>query len=359
MSENLQQQPSEEVDLGHLFKLIGNAFSRLFKFIGSILNSLFLAFVWLVFFIKKHVFKFILAAILGFSFGVLKEKISEPVFKSSIVVKQNYDTGEELNGLIERYNDLISERDSVVLAENLKITTKEANSLKELKLESILDENQKLKLFDVYTKEMDSVLASNISFESYLEKGREYDYRYQKITLKAKTKGVFNKVLTQIVANVESSAFFKNEQMKDLTELTRRENIIKESLKESDSLQKVYQFVLEKSAEATTGSQTSVTIDNTEDKSITKEFELYTKDIELRRELVQIEREKEDLAKILEIVSNVQNEGTLDSNTEIFGFPLSNKVFYSSFLIILVFMVLIALEFLKFLERFKDKVQQK
>jgi len=356
MSENLQPQPSEEVDLGQLFRLIGNVFNKLFNLIGSILNSLFLAFVWLVFFVKKHLLKFALAAVIGFGFGFIKEKSSDPLYKSAIVVKQNYDTGEELNGLIERYNDLISEKDSVVLAKNLNITPKEANSLQELKLESILDENQKLKLFDVYTKEMDSVLASSISFESYLEKGREYDYRYQKITLKAKSKDVFNKVLTQIVANIESNTFFKNEQMKDLAELTRRENIIRESLKESDSLQKVYQFVLEKSVEATSGSQTSVTIDNTEDKSITKEFELYTNDIELRRELVEIEREKEDLAEILEIVSNVQNEGTFDFSTDILGFTVSKKILYGSFLTILVFTILIALEFLKFLERYKDKV---
>ena len=43
MSNKLPEQPnSEEVDLGQLFKLIGNAFNRFFKFIGSILNSFFL-----------------------------------------------------------------------------------------------------------------------------------------------------------------------------------------------------------------------------------------------------------------------------------------------------------------------------
>ena len=48
---------NEEVDLGLLFKLIGKSFDRFFKFIGSIFNKLFLAFVWMVFFIKKHFIK--------------------------------------------------------------------------------------------------------------------------------------------------------------------------------------------------------------------------------------------------------------------------------------------------------------
>ena len=265
MSENLQPQPSDEVDLGQLFKALGNLISRLFAYIGSILNSLFLAFVWLVFFVKKHFIKFIVAGVIGISFGFLKENLLGPLYKSSIVVKQNYATGESLNSTLESYNNLISEKDSIVLAADLKVSLNEAANLTNFKLESILDDNQKLNLFDAYTKKLDSTLASTIEFTSYKNKGREYDYQFQKITIKAKTKNIFEKVFLQIIKKVESSQFFKNEQKKDLSELSRRENIILESLKESDSLQKIYQFVLEKSVEATNGSQTSVTIDNTED----------------------------------------------------------------------------------------------
>ena len=44
MSKDLQQQPqpqSEEVDLGQLFKLLGNMFDRLFQFIASIFKQTF------------------------------------------------------------------------------------------------------------------------------------------------------------------------------------------------------------------------------------------------------------------------------------------------------------------------------
>ena len=101
MSKDLPKQPtSEEVDLGQLFKLIGNAFNRFFRFIGSILNGLFLAFVWIVFFIKRHILKIMIATILGFGFGYAKEKISDPIYQSSAIVKQNYDTGKNLYNLI-------------------------------------------------------------------------------------------------------------------------------------------------------------------------------------------------------------------------------------------------------------------
>ena len=102
MSNNSpESQPSEEVDLGQLFKLIGNAFNRFFNFIGSIFNKLFLAFVWLVFFTKKHFIKIVLAGVLGFAYGFIKQKTGDPVYKSDIIIKQNYKTGENL------YNSLI------------------------------------------------------------------------------------------------------------------------------------------------------------------------------------------------------------------------------------------------------------
>ena len=77
------------------------------------------------------------------------------------------------------------------------------------------------------------------------------------------------------------------------------------------------------------GSQTSVTIDNTEDKSITKEFELFNVDLELKRELVDIQRKRDDIENIIEIVSSEQGEGTLDNSKPVFGYEISKKIVYS------------------------------
>jgi len=357
MSKDLpESQPSEEVDLGQLFKQIGKAFDRLFKFFGSILNKLFLAFVWLVFFTKRHFLKIVLAAALGFAYGFIKQETGKPVYKSTTVIKQNYKTGENLYLLIDFYNALISEKDSMALVESLQISPKEANSISALEIESTLSQNEKLKLFDYYTKEMDSTLASTLEFKTFVNNFNEFDYGFQKITLKSYSKGIFNKVLENIIKNVIASEFIKNEQSKDLAELDGRERAIKQSLEASDSLQRVYQEVLIKSVESTAGSQTSVTIDNTEDASITKEYELFIGDLELKRELVNIQRDKDDIKNIIEIVSSVQNEGVLDNSSVVFGFEISKKIAYGLVLALFTFTILLALEFLKYLERYKSKI---
>jgi len=357
MSENSSQpQPSEEVDLGQLFKLIGNGFRNFFNFIGSILNKLFLAFVWLVFFAKRHFIIIALAAVVGVVLAVIKQKIEDPIYTSTIVIKQNYNTGEHLYNTLEYYNSLIVEKDSTTLGEILSERPSEANNIIEFEIESVLSENQKLKLFDEYTKGIDSSLATTIDFKDFLKNSKDYEFQFQKITLKSNTKNNFDKIFTQIINNISSNTFFINEQKKDLEELTRSENAIRESLKQSDSLQKVYQKVLIKSVETTNGSQTSVTIDNTEDKGITKEFELYNSDLNLRRELVSIERDKENIKEIIEVVSSQQDNGTLDSKGKLFGFETPKMVAYGIKLGVLMFVILLLIEFVSFLDRYKDKV---
>ncbi len=350
-------QQEEEVDLGQLFKLIGNGFRNFFNFIGSILNNLFLAFVWTVFFFKKHLIKIVIASIIGFVLGYAKEKFVEPIYKSEMVILQNYNTGENLYSTIDYINQLIFEQDSIGLGNNLRITPNKANSISELEVEPILNDNLRMSLFDEYTKSLDSVLASGIDFKTFVRNFNDYLYSRQKITLWSNTKETSTEIITEIIKNVENIGYFKNEQKKDLVELSRIENAIKESLKQSDSLQKVYKEVLIKSVEpSTVGSQTSVTIDNTEDKGITKEFELYNSDLELRRELVDIERAKEDKEYIIEIISSQQDNGTLFNATVVFGFEFSYKVAYAILLVLLVVGVLFALEFLNFLERYKSKI---
>jgi len=357
MSENQpKEQPSEEVELGQLFKLIGRSFDRFFRFIGNIFYGLFLAFVWLVFFTKRHLIKIVLAGVLGFAYGFIKQKASVPVYKSTAIIKQNYKTGENLYLLMDVYNALISQKDSMALAQNLEISPSEANSIGKFEIESTLSENQKLKLFDEYTKAIDSTLASTLEFSDFMKNSNEYEYAFQKITVRAYSKNIFRKVLKKIIQKAEESEFIINEQKKDIAELDRREVAINQSLKASDSLQKVYQRVLEKSVESSLGSQTSVTIDNTEDKSITKEFELFNIDLELKRELVDIQREKDDIQNIIEIVSSEQIEGSLDNSKAVFGFEVSKKIAYAITLALMVYLVLLTIEFINFLKRFKNKV---
>jgi hypothetical protein len=357
MSKNLPDSTnSEEVDLGHLFKLIGNAFNRFFKFIGSILNSLFLAFVWLVFFFKKHVIKIGIAAVLGFGVGVLKEKMSKPIYQSSVIVKQNYKTGKNLYNLIDYYTELIKETSGSSLATNLDISPEVASSIVSIKINPTVTENQLIKNYDDYIKDLDSILASTIDYDDYIDNTNFFEFQEQQIIIKAHNDFNANPIFNKIVQHINQTEYFKRENEKDIVELNNREAALRQALIKSDSLQNMYKRVLEMPKDDKKGSQTSITIEGSDQIDKTKEFELYKSEIELRRELVEIERQKQDKDQILEIVSSSQEKGVLSKKIEVFGEFVNAKLLITLLFVSFTILILLGLQFLNYLERFKKDI---
>ncbi len=356
MSKDLPQpQPSEEVDLGQLFKLIGNAFSRFFNFIGSIFNKFFLAFVWLVFFMKKHLIKLIIAGVVGLGYGIFKERTSDPVYKSYVTIKQNYDTGENLYNSISYYNDLVNQGDYKTLKTVLDFEADEALSILSFSIEPVVSENQQLQAFDKYIKTLDSLAASKIEYETFLKNNKDYTHEFQQITIKAKARKSFKVVFDNIVKNIESNDYFRRQQKKDVIELKSKEQALKEALVKSDSLQNTYKRVLEKNLEGKS-SEIGITFEGNNDKDKTKEYDLYLNDLEIKRELVEIEREIADKELLVEILSSKQESGSVDNRKVFLGISLSPKLYYGFILTSLTFMVLFGLRAIKFLEGYKSKI---
>lgn len=361
MSDNLpnNQQQSEEIDLGQLFKLIGNAFDRFFKFIRNILNKLFLAFVWLIFFTKKHIIKLIIAGILGIALGYVLDVVPKPIYKSEVIVKQNYETGETLNNLIGYYNTLLFERNFNAVSEALNISEENASSIIDFEMESIITENQKLKQYNDYVKDIDSsLIASFVDYKGYLEKSKDYNYQIQKITIRSSMKNNFNAVFDKIINEINTNEYFKREQQKDSIQLTNERIALEKALEESTDLQNTYTKLLDKLyLDKQNGSQTSITIENADNKNQTKEFELYKSDIDLRKQLVLNERQLANKTFILEVLSTRQDDGTISTNDiEIFDTTINLKIFYGIVFSFIAFIILLGSEFIKFLEKFKTSI---
>ena len=355
MSTTNTPQPSEEVDLGQLFKMIGNAFQRLFQFIGSIFNKLFLAFVWLVFFIKKRAVVLLIAAVAGLALGFILDKIAPPTYKSSITVKQNYATGENLYGSIDYYNSLLKDDDYEVLGRVLGLEKKVSEEILGIEIEPIITDNDRVVMFDKYISGLDSLAASKVEYEVFVDNIKDYKHQLQQISIKSKTRANFKNVFDNIIGDINTNTFFVNEQAKDLAELNQQKVALEQSLAQSDSLQRTYKRVLEQQMESKSTSETSITFEGNNDKNKTREFDLYKNDIELRREIVQIERKLKDKQNIVEIISGKQDSGFVDDTQELLGLTLGKKLYYLVLFTILAFVILFGLEFLKFLEKYKPE----
>lgn len=355
MSTASNPQPSEEVDLGQLFKIIGNGFRSLFQFIGSIFKQLFLAFVWLVFFLKKRAIILLIAAAVGLALGLVLNKTSLPIYKSSISVKQNYPTGQNLYGSIEYYNGLLKDRDYEVLGRVLGIGEDVSNEIVEFSIEPIITDNDRVVMFDQYITELDSLAASKVEYEDFIDNIEDYKHRNQQISIKSTTRVNFKSVFANIVDNINSNSFFKNEQAKDIFELEESKAAIEKALVQSDSLQRTYKRVLEQQMDAKSGAEIGITFEGDNDIDKTREYDLYLNDIELRKELVDINRRLNDIENIVDAISSKQESGFVDNTKEMLGMKLSSRNYYPALFFILAFVVLLGMEFFKFIEKYKPE----
>ena len=350
------QNNSEEVDLVQLLKLIGSGFKSIAIFIGHILNKFFFVFVWIVFFTKKNILILIISAFVGLLFGYIVEYKMGPLYKSSMIIKQNYNTGKSLYNSLEYFNGLLAEGDFDALSKELLIDTSYISSIKDFKMESFITENQRYVEYNNYLKGLDSVLASEYDYDTYLEEIDESIYKTQLLTIRATSNDNFNLVFKAISSKMNTIPFFQREQERDIRELENTALALNAAIRESDSLQKTYKKVLENTLDLENGSQTSITFEGTDDNNRTREYELYKSNIGLRKELVSIERAKENKEYVVETLSNTPSKGFIDNTVEVMNITLQFKLFSSFIFTVIAFLTLIALDFLSFLEKYKNKI---
>ena len=223
----------------------------------------------------------------------------------------------------------------------------------------MVSENDKLIAFNTYIRKLDSLAASKIEYEDFLDNNENYTHKYQQITIASTERNSFKSVFDNIVKSINENEFFLNEQKKDITELKQTKEALELALSKSESLQDTYKRVLEQGLDAEETSKPSeigITFEGSSETEKTKEYELYQNDLDLRSQLVRIERIMLDKEHIVEMISNKQDSGFASNSKTFFGRELNIKLYYGSVLLLLVFMVLLGIEFLKFLEKYKKSL---
>jgi len=349
---------SEEVDLGQLFKLIGSAFDRFFNFIFNIFRNLFLAVLWLIFLIKKRFIILALAGISGLVIGMLNSKTAVPKYESSVTVVQNYPTGENLYNSVGYYNDLVRQKDYETLGKVLNLEEEKAESILSFEVKPVVSDNDKLLAFNDYVKKLDSLAATKIEYQDFLDNNEDYTHKYQQVIIESTQRSNFKSVFENIVESINSNPFFLNEQRKDIAELNQTKRALELALVKSDSLQSTYKRVLEQGLSSEQTSEIGITFEGSSEIEKTKEFDLYQSDLELRSQLVILERELMDKKFIVETISNKQDSGFARNTKTLFGKEFSVKIYFAFLLFLLAFIVLLGLEFFKFIDKYKDLVNK-
>tara|TARA_R110001583_G_scaffold100546_3_gene246598 strand:+ start:214 stop:1266 length:1053 start_codon:yes stop_codon:yes gene_type:complete len=349
MSKELPQpQQSEEVDLGQLFKLIGNAFNRFFRFIASIFIGIFHVIILFLIFLQKHFIKFAVIGIIGLATGIYIDLIKETKYISTMVVEPNFNSVQQLYNNVSFYNELAGAQDSIALSEAFNISKNEAASIKEFKVESYSDENQKVQLFDKFVRSLDTTTQKTIDMEAYLKNFNSLDARFHTISVIATNNSIAKKIQTSIINSISRNDYFNLQKNISDINIKLQDSIYKKQIIEIDSLQLLYKRVMLKEADRPMeGTSISLGENGAKDN---KELALINKMDELKLSLVELNEERANKSSILNVISDFPRKGV-----EVKGILNSYKLLVPSILLGVTLFVLLLISLNTYLKNYKKE----
>lgn len=352
MDKNLQPTSpntgSEEIDLGQLFKLIGQGFKNLFDFIGSIFKKLFELLILILLFFQRHFIKFVIAGILGLILGFIADKLVSTKYISTMVVEPNFNSVQQLYNNVNFYNELANAQDSVSLAEALEVSVAEAATLRTFEIESYADENQKVKLFDAFVRELDSTTRNTIDLENFMENFNSFDARFHNISVVATDPYVARKAQPALINSIVRNDYFSLQKDVARRNFDVQDSIMRKQLAEIDSLQLLYKRVMEKEAEKPMQGTNISLGENGKEES--REIALITQIDVLKQGLVELNQERANKSEIINVISEFPRRGV-----ELKGFLNSFKILIPVLLLGLMLMLLLMLEVNRLLNAYKKK----
>lgn len=308
MNKDLPQpHQSEEVDLGQLFKLIGNAFDRFFKFIGSIFKGVFGIVILFLLFLQKNFVKLAIVVVIGLAIGFYLDITKKPSYVSTMVVEPNFNSVQQLYNNISFYNELAQAEDSIALADAFGITKKEARTIKRLRVESYSDENQKVLLFDKFVRSLDTTTQKTINMEAYLRNFNSLDARFHTVSVVAANNSIAKKIQPILINAISRNEYFKLQKETNDGNIELQDKLYMKQIAEIDSLQLLYKKVmLAEAGRALQGTSINLGDNGRQDN---RELALINKIEELKTGLVELNEERANKSSIINVISDFPNKG--------------------------------------------------
>lgn len=297
---------------------------------------------------QKNIIVLAIAVVVGGIGGYFLDTITPEKYVSRMVVEPNFNSVQQLYNNIAFYNDLAEAKDSVALATALNITEREAGTIEEIFVDSYSDDNQKIKLFDEFIRELDTTTVKAIDFENYLENFNSMDARFHRISLISTDNRVAKKTQSAIINSISVNDYFKLQKRINDENLALQDTIYKKQLAEIDSLQSLYRTVLVKEADKPMQGTNINLAEGGE--STNRELALVQEKDILKEKLVALNRERANKSTIINVISDFPTRGV-----ELKGVLNSYKFLLPLVLLGLVIAVLGAIELNRFLKTYKKK----
>jgi len=313
MSKDLPEpQPSEEVDLGQLFKLIGRAFDRFFNFIGSIFKGLYhILLLILIHFFKR--FKWYVATIIiGVVLGFILDKTSEKLYGANMFIKTNFGSTMQVYENIRNLHELaFEEQDSIKLSEILDIPIALAAKLRGFYIMPNADNNEKVERFSNFYEKLDSTSKTEITFKDFVGSLPSREFKTHQIGVASTDKDIYSK-LGKFAEVISRNAYLDDLLKTNIENLNKEDSTLKQQEEKIDSLATQYLKirVRESEKEPIAGTGTTLYMGNADQATIlVNEAELIKQKINIARERRRIRISLIENKNIISIISKFPTTG--------------------------------------------------
>ncbi|WP_055444118.1 hypothetical protein [Lacinutrix himadriensis] len=302
---------SDEIDLGQLINAIGKLFEGFYNFIKSIFRGI-LDFIVSILKVVIKNFKIILiAVVLSGVLGYVAEKFKPATYGSSMLVKPYFDSKFQLVTNIDYFNALIGNKDYGTLSTIFHLDEESVKQIKKFEIAPGPEtENDRIIQYDKFVKSIDSLRASEIEFEDFVENRSIFSGDFYEINVESYKKDIFSSLEKGLNSSFTNEYSLKKMKKRDSLIIIQKENILA-SIQDLDSLQQIYVNVLNEEAKSGNG---NINFDGgypmKQEKSNTKEYELLNQQLKLRTELRVLEEKKIEEDVFFDTISSFQKIGT-------------------------------------------------
>jgi hypothetical protein len=314
MSENSKPTPqNEEVDLGQLFKMIGNAFQKFFDFIGSIFKAVFSVIIAVLAHLIKRAVWYGTALVLGVGLGYYLEKTDDKKYAANMFIETNLNSVYQVYENMSNLNNLaFREKDSVKLAELLNISVSDAAKFKGFYIAQNTTPNAVAEMFNDYYEDLDSLTQTKTTFEDYKKQLDNYSYKTHKIGVLASDKNVFGKLKGNFSEVISNNPYLIKIRDVEQANFILEENTLLNQQTAIDSLVTIYLEIRQKEAEKQPlpGSGTTLNMGGTqENKLLVNEAELIKEKLELAESIRVLRRQKVAEENIISVLADFPETG--------------------------------------------------
>jgi len=308
MSKNLPEpQASEEVDLGQLFKLIGNAFQKVFDFFADIFKGIYRVILLILIHFYRRFKWYVGVAIIGVVLGFVLDKSSEKLYGANMFIDTNFSSSRQVYENIRNLHELASvDKDSIKLAEILGIPVKLASKLKGFYIKPDADNNEKVELYSEFYEQLDSVSQTEMKFKDYIKALDSRSFKRHQIGIASTDKTIYSKLDGFV------NAISKNKYLNDLLKVSHEnlrseDKTLEEQEKKIDTLVEQYLKIRIKESNklAVASSSTNLYMANAEQNTLLiDEAKLIEGKLVLAEERRRVKRDLIEQQDIISIISN-------------------------------------------------------